>query len=64
MTDPAHMFSGELNQLRPYGLRSIALTSNGIVLHRQLEQFVQHGLTHLNIRFGTLRLLRTDIFDR
>ncbi|KAL4269102.1 MoaC family protein [Pleurotus pulmonarius] len=54
----------ELNQLRPYGLRSIALTSNGIILHRQLEQFVQDGLTHLNISLDTLDPLKFEVMTR
>jgi len=39
-----------LNELRPYGLKSIAMTSNGISLHRHLPEFIENGLTHLNLR--------------
>ncbi|KAJ4478007.1 hypothetical protein C8R41DRAFT_897143 [Lentinula lateritia] len=43
-----------LNELRPYGLRSIALTSNGLALHRRLPELVENGLTHLNLSLDTL----------
>lgn len=40
-----------LNELRPFGLDSIAMTSNGITLHRRLSDLARKGLTHLNLRF-------------
>ncbi|KAE9409107.1 molybdenum cofactor biosynthesis prote [Gymnopus androsaceus JB14] len=43
-----------LNGLRPYGLKSIAMTSNGLALHRRLPNFVENGLTHLNLSLDTL----------
>lgn len=43
-----------LNQLRPWGLKSIAMTSNGLSLHRRLPELVQNGLSHLNISLDTL----------
>ncbi|KIK70625.1 hypothetical protein GYMLUDRAFT_253971 [Collybiopsis luxurians FD-317 M1] len=43
-----------LNSLRPYGLKSIAMTSNGLALHRRLPGFVESGLTHLNLSLDTL----------
>lgn len=42
--------SGRLNELRQYGLKSIAITSNGLALHRRLPELVDKGLTHLNLR--------------
>lgn len=45
---------GRLNELRKHGLKSIGMTTNGIVLHRRLPALVQNGLTHLNIRYATL----------
>jgi molybdenum cofactor biosynthesis enzyme MoaA len=42
--------AGRLNDLRQYGLKSIGITSNGLVLHRQLPRLIQNGLTHVNIR--------------
>ncbi|KAF7303162.1 Elp3 domain-containing protein [Mycena kentingensis (nom. inval.)] len=43
-----------LNDLRAFGLKSIGMTSNGVSLHRKLPEFVQHGLTHLNLRQDSL----------
>lgn len=43
-------YIGGLNELRPLGLKSIAMTSNGVALHRKLPTFVENGLTHLNLR--------------
>ncbi|KAF9074904.1 hypothetical protein BDP27DRAFT_1316161 [Rhodocollybia butyracea] len=43
-----------LNDLRPYGLKSIAMTSNGLALHRRLPGFVENGLSHLNLSLDTL----------
>ena len=42
--------TGRLNELRPHGLKSIGMTSNGLALHRRLPDFVENGLTHLNLR--------------
>lgn len=39
-----------LNELRGLGLKSIAMTSNGLAIHRRLPQFIENGLTHLNLR--------------
>ena len=41
---------GSLNSLRHHGLKSIGMTSNGLVLHRRLPQLIDNGLTHLNLR--------------
>ncbi|KAG6873209.1 hypothetical protein C0995_001563 [Termitomyces sp. Mi166 len=41
---------GRLNKLRPLGLKSIAMTSNGLVLYRRLPKLIENGLTHLNLR--------------
>ncbi|KAF9270704.1 molybdenum cofactor biosynthesis prote [Marasmius fiardii PR-910] len=43
-----------LNKLRQFGLTSIAMTSNGIALHRRLPDFIDNGLTHLNLSLDTL----------
>ena len=43
-------YSGQLNELKPLGLRSIAMTSNGLALHRRLLQMIENGLSHLNLR--------------
>jgi len=39
-----------LNNLRSFGLKSIGMTSNGLILHRLLPTLVENGLTHLNLR--------------
>ncbi|KAF5368583.1 hypothetical protein D9758_002187 [Tetrapyrgos nigripes] len=44
----------DLNSLRPLGLNSIAMTSNGLALHRRLPQLIENGLTHLNLSLDTL----------
>ena len=43
-----------LNELRPRGLRQIALTSNGIALPRMLPTLVLNGLDRLNVSLDTL----------
>jgi len=43
-----------LNELRPTGLRTIAMTSNGIALPRLLPQLHAAGLDKLNISLDTL----------
>ncbi|KAJ3778238.1 molybdenum cofactor biosynthesis prote [Lentinula raphanica] len=43
-----------LNGLRSYGLKSIAMSSNGLALHRRLPEFIDNGLTHLNLSIDTL----------
>ncbi|KAK7063987.1 Elp3 domain-containing protein [Favolaschia claudopus] len=53
-----------LNKLRPYGLKSIAMTSNGIALHRRLPEFVANGLTHLNLSLDTLDEFRFELMTR
>lgn len=40
--------------LRPAGLRTLAMTSNGVVLRRKLPELVENGLTHLNLSLDTL----------
>ena len=37
------------------GLRSLALTTNGLLLERKLDRFHHAGLSHLNISLDTLR---------
>ena len=41
-------------RLRPLGLSTIGLTTNGLVLQRQLPALVDAGLTHLNLSLDTL----------
>ncbi|MEM1041419.1 MAG: GTP 3',8-cyclase MoaA [Bacteroidota bacterium] len=37
------------------GLRTLALTTNGLLLHRKLDRLYQAGLTHINLSLDTLR---------
>lgn len=53
-----------LGELRPLGLREIAMTSNGIALGRKLEQLKAHGLTHLNLSLDTLDPHTFEIMTR
>lgn len=53
-----------LKSLRPLGLESIALTTNGLVLHRMLPQLVEAGLTHVNISIDSLRPQRFGAMSR
>ncbi|GLC54406.1 GTP 3',8-cyclase, mitochondrial [Pleodorina starrii] len=54
----------QLAELRPVGLRSVALTSNGIVLARQLPALKEAGLTAVNISLDTLRPERFEQLAR
>lgn len=56
--------SARLNELRPLGLKSIGMTSNGIALARKLPDLVQNGLTHLNLSLDTLDPLKFELITR
>lgn len=47
--------------LRKFGLEAIAMTSNGLALHRRLPELVERGLTHLNLRYTELISEMNDI---
>ncbi|KAI5120832.1 hypothetical protein M0805_007019 [Coniferiporia weirii] len=53
-----------LNELRRYGLKSIAMTSNGVALHRKLPKLVENGLTHLNLSLDTLDPFKFELMTR
>ncbi|KAJ3573539.1 hypothetical protein NP233_g2360 [Leucocoprinus birnbaumii] len=55
---------GEFNQLKQYGLKSLAMTTNGIALHRRLPALVDNGLTHLNLSLDTLDPFKFEIITR
>ncbi|KAG1757253.1 molybdenum cofactor biosynthesis prote [Suillus lakei] len=55
---------GRLNELRPLGLESIGMTTNGIALHRRLPLYVENGLTHLNLSLDTLDPFKFEIMTR
>jgi len=45
---------GALNELKPLGLSTIAVTTNGILLSRKLRALKNNGLTHINLSLDTL----------
>jgi molybdenum cofactor biosynthesis enzyme MoaA len=53
-----------LAELQGEGLRSIALTSNGVALERQLPRLRAAGLTHLNVSLDTLSPQRFERLTR
>ncbi|KAG2756511.1 molybdenum cofactor biosynthesis prote [Suillus brevipes Sb2] len=53
-----------LNELRPFGLESIGMTTNGIALHRRLPLYIENGLTHLNLSLDTLDPFKFEIMTR
>ncbi|OJA07634.1 hypothetical protein AZE42_01106 [Rhizopogon vesiculosus] len=55
---------GRLNELRPLGLESIGMTTNGLALHRRLNSYVENGLTHLNLSLDTLDPFKFEIMTR
>lgn len=54
----------QLGNLRPYGLRELCLTTNGIALHRKLEGMVEAGLTGVNLSLDTLDPFQFQIMTR
>ncbi|KAK0208914.1 hypothetical protein DFS33DRAFT_1306374 [Desarmillaria ectypa] len=55
---------GGLNEMRPYGLRSIAMTTNGLALSRRLPVLIDQGLTHLNLSLDTLDPYKFEFMTR
>lgn len=53
-----------LSSLRERGLTTIAMTTNGIVLERQLDQLTAAGLTHVNISLDSLHPRRFAALSR
>jgi len=53
-----------LNKLKSRGLKSIAMTSNGIALYRKLPELAKNGLTHLNLSLDTLDPFKFEIMTR
>ncbi|KAK8090006.1 hypothetical protein PG997_004967 [Apiospora hydei] len=54
----------QLGALRPYGLRELCLTTNGIALHRKLDGMVEAGLTGVNLSLDTLDPFQFQIMTR
>ncbi|KXN88832.1 Cyclic pyranopterin monophosphate synthase, mitochondrial, partial [Leucoagaricus sp. SymC.cos] len=55
---------GKFNELKQHGLKALAMTTNGIALHRRLPAFVENGLTHLNLSLDTLDPFKFEIITR
>jgi len=51
-------------ELRDIGLKTIGMTTNGIVLNRYLQSLKASGLTHLNISLDTLDPFKFQIITR
>lgn len=54
----------QLGSLRPYGLRELCLTTNGLALHRKLDDMVEAGLTGVNLSLDTLDPFQFQIMTR
>ena len=53
-----------IGDLRPNGLRELCLTTNGISLHRKLDEMVEAGLTGVNLSLDTLDPFQFQIMTR
>ncbi|KAL5375825.1 hypothetical protein DPSP01_010930 [Paraphaeosphaeria sporulosa] len=53
-----------IGSLRSQGLRELALTTNGISLHRKLDAMVEAGLTGVNLSLDTLDPFQFQIMTR
>ncbi|KAF2469820.1 molybdenum cofactor biosynthesis prote [Lindgomyces ingoldianus] len=53
-----------IGTLRSKGLRELALTTNGISLHRKLDSMVEAGLTGINLSLDTLDPFQFQIMTR
>lgn len=53
-----------IGALRSHGLRELALTTNGLTLHRKLDALVEAGLTAVNLSLDTLDPLQFQIMTR
>lgn len=54
----------QIGSLRRSGLKELALTTNGISLHRKLDQMVEAGLTGVNISLDTLDPFQFQLLTR
>lgn len=54
----------QIGDLRTQGLRELCLTTNGIALHRKLEDMVEAGLTGVNLSLDTLDPWQFQIMTR
>ncbi len=59
-----YIFSGELNTLRAYGLKSIAMTTNGVTLKRKVPALKEAGLDQINVSLDTLIPAKFELITR
>ena len=58
------MLKESLNDLKAHGLKTIGMTTNGLVLHRKLAQLKSLGLNQLNISLDTLNPIQFEFMTR
>ena len=61
--DILHMMR-QIGDLRRKGLKELCLTTNGVALHRKLDQMVEAGLTGVNLSLDTLDPFQFQIMTR
>ncbi|KAF2756908.1 molybdenum cofactor biosynthesis prote [Pseudovirgaria hyperparasitica] len=54
----------QIGSLRPNGLKELAITTNGISLHRKLDSMAESGLTGVNLSLDTLDPFQFQIMTR
>lgn len=54
----------QIGNLRSHGLKEICLTTNGLSLHRKLDNMVESGLTGINLSLDTLDPWQYQIMTR
>ena len=52
------------SELKPAGVHTVAITTNGLVLSRKLDSLLQAGLTHINISLDTLHAGKFELISR
>ncbi|KAI9202639.1 uncharacterized protein BJ171DRAFT_512795 [Polychytrium aggregatum] len=53
-----------LNRMRPFGLSTISMTTNGLALHRKLPELKERGLDQINISLDTLDPFQFELLTR
>jgi GTP 3',8-cyclase len=53
-----------VGELRKFGLQELCITTNGLALHRKLENMVEAGLTGVNLSLDTLDPLQFQVMTR
>lgn len=53
-----------LNELRPLGLNTIGMTTNGVALKRKLKNLREHGMDQVNVSLDTLDPFQFELMTR